>query len=120
MPDIRINKLRNRLTVCFHRQVPSHVPAFVQKLEAACQALVPGFICLAVIPIDGFGRQGGRDFFIHTTDLIAAYGARKMVCVRAAGRVRRGHLAPIPVSLQSRMPVKQAADFKEAENLMRG
>lgn len=120
MPDIRINKLRNRLTVFFHRRIPSQVPAFVQNLESACQALVPGFICLAVIPLDGFGRQDDRDFFIHTTDLIAAYGAREMVCVRAAGRVPRGRPAPIPVSLHSRMPVKQAADLKEAENLMRG
>ncbi|MFZ0614040.1 MAG: hypothetical protein WAM73_17500 [Desulfobacterales bacterium] len=120
MQEIRINRLRNRLYVFFQNRIPAQVPVFVRKLEASCQALIPGFTCLAVIPLDGLGRQSARDFFNHTTDLISAYGASKTVCVRGKAGPPRARLAVIPASLHARMPLEQAADFKEAENLIRG
>ncbi len=119
MQEIRINKLRNRLYVLFQERMPAQVPAFVRKLEAACRALVPGFTCLAVIPEDGLGCPCSRDFFIHTADLISAYGARKMVCVRDEGPAPRRRRAALPASVHACMPLIQAADFKEAEHRMR-
>lgn len=51
-------------------------------------------------------------------DLISAYGAKKVVCVKAAGEQFSNRLTSIPMSFHSRMSVKQAADLKEAENLL--
>ncbi|MFZ0243821.1 MAG: hypothetical protein WAL90_19430 [Desulfobacterales bacterium] len=120
MQDIRINKLRNRLYIYFQNRIPAQVPVFVRKLEESCQALIPGFTCLAVIPLNGFECRSSRDFFIHTTDLISAYGAKKMVCVRVAGSAPCGRRAPLPASVHAGLPLIPAADFKEVEKLMRG
>jgi hypothetical protein len=53
-------------------------------------------------------------------DLISAYGAKKVVCVNAAGEQFSERLTSIPMPFQSRIPVKQAADLKEAEDLLNG
>jgi hypothetical protein len=118
LPDIRINKLKNRLYIFLHVWIPTELPGFVRKLESACLALIPGFTCLAVIPSRGLDHRRERDFFSNTVDLISAYGAKKMVCVTAAGEQPSARLASIPVSFQSRIPLKQAADLKEAEELL--
>ena len=85
MPDIRINKLKNRLYIFLQVWIPTELPAFVRKLESACLALIPGFTCLAVIPSSGLDHRRDRDLFSNTMDLISAYGAKKVVCVKAAG-----------------------------------
>jgi len=120
LPDIRINKLKNRLYIFLQVWIPTELPAFVRKLESACLALIPGFTCLAVIPSSGFDHRRDQDLFSNTMDLISAYGAKKVVCVKAAGEKLSDRLTSIPMSLQSRIPVKQAADLKEAENLLNG
>lgn len=120
MPDIRINKLKNRLYIFLQDWIPTEMPVFVRKLELACLALIPGFTCLAVIPPSGLDHRRDRDLLGNTTDLISAYGARKVVCVNAADDQLRGRPASIPMSFQSRIPVEQAVDFKEAEDLLNG
>ena len=118
MPDIRINKLKNRLYIFLHAWIPTELPGFVRKLESACLALIPGFTCLAVIPSSGFDHRRDRDFFSNTMDLISAYGAKKVVCVNAAGEQFSERLTSIPMSFQSRISVKQATDLKKAEDLL--
>jgi hypothetical protein len=73
---------------------------------------------LAVIPTSGLDHQRDQDLFSNTMDLISAYGAKKVVCVKAAGEQFSNRLTSIPMSFHSRMSVKQAADLKEAENLL--
>lgn len=53
-------------------------------------------------------------------DLISAYGAKKVVCVKAAGEKLSNRFTSIPMSLQLRIPVKLAAGLKEAEDLLNG
>ena len=118
MPDIGINKLKNRLYIFLQVWMPTELPAFVRKLESACLALIPGFTCLAIIPSSGLNHRRDRDLFSNTIDLISAYGAKKVVCVNAAGEKFSDRLTSIPMSFISRLPVKQAADLKEAENLL--
>jgi hypothetical protein len=118
LPAIRINKLKNRLFIFLQVWIPTERLAYVRKLESACLALIPGFTCLAVIPSGGLDNRRDRDLFSNTIDLISAYGAKKVVCVKAAGEKFSGRLTSIPMSFQSRLPVKQAADLKEAENLL--
>ncbi|MGW8187004.1 MAG: hypothetical protein ACWGNK_07050 [Desulfobacterales bacterium] len=118
MPDIRINKLKNRLYIFLQIWIPTELPGFVRKLESACLALIPGFSCLAVISSSGLDHRRERDFFSNTMDLISVYGAQKVVCVNAADEQFRGRLTSIPMSFQSRLSAKQAADLKEAENLL--
>jgi hypothetical protein len=118
LPDIRINKLKNRLYIFLQVWMPTELPVFVRKLESACLALIPGFTCLAVIPSSGLDHRRDRDLFSNTMDLISAYGAKKVVCVKAAGEKFSDRPTSIPMSFQSRLPVKQAADLKEAENLL--
>lgn len=120
MPDIRINKLKNRLYIFLQVWIPTELPDFVRKLESACLALIPGFTCLAVIPPSGLDHRRDRYLFSNTVDLISAYGAKKMVCVNAAGEQISARLTSIPMSFQSRIPVKQAANLKEAEELLNG
>jgi hypothetical protein len=120
LPDIRINKLKNRLYIFLHGWIPTELPGFVLKLESACLALIPGFSCLAVIPSSGLDHRCNRDFFSNTMDLISAYGAKKVVCVNAAAEQFSERLTSIPMPFQSRIPVKQAADLKEAEDLLNG
>ena len=98
--------------------MPTELPDFVRTLESACLALIPGFTCLAVIPSSGLGHRCNRDFFSNTMDLISAYGAKKVVCVNAAGEQFSERLTSIPMSFQSRISVKQTADLKKAENLL--
>ena len=98
--------------------MPTERPGFVRTLESACLALIPGFTCLAVIPSSGLDHRCNRDFFSNTMDLISAYGAKKVVCVNAAGEQFSERLASIPMSFQSRISVKQAADLKKAEDLL--
>jgi hypothetical protein len=118
LPDIRINKLKNRLYIFLHVWIPSELPGFVRKLESACLALIPGFTCLAVIPSSGLDHRRDRDFFSSTMDLISAYGAKKVVCINAPGEQFSDRLPSIPMSIQSHISVRQAADLKEAENLL--
>ena len=120
LPDIRINKLKNRLYIFLQVWIPTERPAFVRKLESACLALIPGFSCLAVIPSSGLDHRRDQDFFNNTMDLISAYGAKKVVCVKAAGEQFSDRHTPIPMSFQTRIPVEQAADLKEAEDLLSG
>ncbi|MEJ2473187.1 MAG: hypothetical protein P8Y74_04785 [Desulfobacterales bacterium] len=101
-----------------HVWMPTELPDFVRTLESACLALIPGFTCLAVIPSSGLGHRCNRDFFSNTMDLISAYGAKKVVCVNAAGEQFSERLTSIPMSFQSRISVKQAADLKKAEDLL--
>lgn len=120
LPDIRINKLKNRLYIFLQDWIPTEMPVFVRKLELACLALIPGFTCLAVIPPSGLDHRRDRDLLGNTTDLISVYGARKVVCVKAAGDRLSHQLSSIQIAFQSRIPVKQAADLKEAEDLLNG
>jgi len=90
LPDIRINKLKNRLYIFLQVWIPTELPAFVRKLESACLALIPGFTCLAVIPSSGLDHRRDQDLFSNTMDLISAYGAKKVVCVKAAGEKLSG------------------------------
>jgi len=120
LPDIRINKLKNRLYIFLQDWIPTELPGFVRKLESACLALIPGFTCLAVIPSSGLDNRRDRDFFSNTMDLISAYGAKKVVCVNAAGEQFSERRTSIPMSFQSRISVKQAADLKKAEDLLNG
>ena len=120
MPDIRINRLKNRLYIFLHVWIPTELPDFVRKLESACLALIPGFTCLAVIPPSGLDHRRDQDLFSNTMDLISAYGAKQVVCVKATGKQFSDRHSSIPMPFQSRIPVKQAADLKEAEDLLNG
>jgi hypothetical protein len=120
LPDIRINKLKNRLYIFLQVLMPAELPAFVRKLESACLALIPGFTCLAVIPSRGLVHRRDQDLFSNTMDLISTYGAKKVVFVKAPGEKLDDRPESIPTSFQSRIAVKQAADLKEAENLLNG
>jgi hypothetical protein len=116
LPDIRINKLKNRLYIFLHVWIPTELPGFVRKLESACLALIPGFTCLAVIPSNGLDLRRDREYFSNTLALISAYGAKKVVCVNATGEQFSERPPSMTMSFQSHISAKQAADLKKAED----
>jgi hypothetical protein len=88
LPDIRINTLKNRLTIVSNNWIPTDIPVFVRKLEAACLVLVPGFTCRAIVPYGSPENRRDGDFLRYTTDLITAYGAGKIVFLKGADAPR--------------------------------
>ncbi|MBU0986824.1 MAG: hypothetical protein KKH68_06180 [Proteobacteria bacterium] len=81
MPKVTIDILKNRLYLTIKDWDHSDMAAYVQDIEAACNALFFGFTCLIVLRKKGAVRQKDLDLLFRTTDLISAYGAVRLVVV---------------------------------------
>ena len=115
MPEIKINPWKNRLYITLQDWRQADMPDYVEKVETACNELVPGFTCMTVFKN---GRDLGtrdRNLLMDTTDLISAYGASCVVWVnKNAPRSRiSGYSAK-----QTRIPVEAAPDIESGENIL--
>ena len=82
MLDVQINSIKNRLYITMGDLKSADIAAYVNEVESACRNLALGFTCLTVLNKKGSIRQREKDLLFNTVDLIYAYGAGKIVCVR--------------------------------------
>jgi len=119
MPEVQINLLKNRLYITLNDWDQGDMPVYVQKIESACRALVPGFTCVAVLRKNGLLRQIDKDLLFNTTDLISAYGVSKVAYVRN-NQAEENENPSININQHSYVPVHCASNVNEAEALLDG
>lgn len=115
MPGIRINPWKNRLYITFKNWDQADMPNYVDRLEEACNDLLPGFTCMIVF--SGNKAISGRDrrLLIDTAGLISAYGANCVVWVaRNTSRLRIGGYPGGQINI----PVETASDIESAEYIL--
>ena len=81
MYDVQTNPVKNRLYITLGDKDSIDIPVYVDQIESACRYLAPGFTCVAVLNKKGLIRQKDQDLLFNTSDLVYAYGARKIVYV---------------------------------------
>jgi hypothetical protein len=119
MPEVQINLLKNRLYITLEDWDQGDMPVYVQKIESACKALVPGFTCVAVLRKNGLIRQIDKDLLFNTTDLISAYGVSKVAYVRN-NQTKENAMPSISINIHSYVPVHYAPNINEAEAILDG
>jgi len=117
MPKVQINLLKNRLYITLNDWNQGDMPVYVQKIESACRALVPGFTCVAVLRKNGLLRQIDKDLLFNTTDLISAYGVSKVAYVRD-NQAEEIEIPSININQHSYVPVHCTTDVNEAEAIL--
>ena len=115
MPEIKINPWKNRLYITFREWNQADMPNYVDRVEGACNELIPGFSCLTVVLNRRGVRAKDRNLLFNTTELISAYGASFAVWVYK--NAYRSRLNGNPAR-QIRIPVAIAPDIKSAESIL--
>ena len=119
MPRITKNTLKNRLYLTITDWNHADMPTYVRKIESACNALFFGFTCLVVLRKRDAVRQNDLDLLFRTIDLIAAYGAGRLVFVNES----RENLPAVWTNMlyvPNFIPVELAPSIKEAEDVLDG
>ncbi len=117
MYDIQTNPIKNRLYITLGDKDYIDIPVYVNQIESACRYLAPGFTCVAVVNKKGLIRQSDEDLLFNTTDLIYAYGARKIVYVIKNNR-NSSLFQRSPMNFQIAATVENATNIQEAEEIL--
>ena len=120
MSEIKIDVQKNRLYLTLTAWKRADMPTYVRKIESACRKLNPGFTCLTVFRKKGKLSRKDNDLFFNTTGLISAYGASKVVIIYKDASRGKNSLGAIPRGYEAFIPVQQALNKKQAENILDG
>ena len=91
------------------------MPNYVERIENACNELIPSFSCLTVVHNRRGIRPRDRDMLFNTTELISAYGAGFAVWVLK--NACRSQINANPAR-QTQIPVAMAPDIQSAESIL--
>lgn len=119
MYEIVIDQKNNRLYLSMNFGEDVEIKTCVEKIEAACRSLVPGFSCIVSFLRSDAIKQVHGDLLFHLEDLIYAYGAKKIVRVRKKGTMI-DRISGTSLFLHPQHFTESATTIKEAERILDG
>ena len=116
-PHIQSDPLKNRLNIMVNRWRRDDMRAYVQDIESACSALIPGFTCLFVLNGTRHICQTDIDLLASTVDLVSAYGAGRVAYIL---KDEKNVFTPrsIPFYATSFTQIERACSIREAESIL--